>query len=275
MNQKIIFISIFFSFFFIALLIIKEIKNSKPDVNLEKIEEKFLKLPEKEDLTNPIIEILNEKNKSIENFYSKDIQIKIWENGHRYKLTGEIAYVKPSNFYMSIDSIFGKEVEIGSNEKEFWYWSRRDKNPALYWSYNEDFNKTRLKTPFNPIFMKSTLGLESLDLSDTKFFENEKGIMITYSRFDSVGRPILYSVFVDKNEKVINGFLITNLEGDKLVECFIEKRNELIPLKVYYVWHEENRIMSLEFKKSKFNLKLNNDYFIMPDIYPKINMADQ
>lgn len=260
---------------FISLIYFRELNNQKPNVKIEEIKKELKALPPNQSLSHPIIDELNKKNILIKNFLCNDVEVKIWENGNRFRLNGNIAYQKPNDFHMEISSIFGKEIDLGSNEKEFWYWSRRDRRPGLYWAVHEDFNKTRLKTPFDPMFMKSTLGFETLKLDDSKITENDKSIMVTYPRIDSMGRSILYSVFVNKKRKQIDGFLITNTNGQNLVECEISEYNGNLPSKINYAWHEENRTMSIYLNYPKVNQKLTNNRFSMPSYKPKINMADE
>jgi hypothetical protein len=258
-----------------TVIFIREASTRKPEIKLEEIkEDTSTELPSKPSSV-PIIDEINKINESIKSFYCEDVEVRIWENGHRFRLQGVVAYKKNLNFHMDISSIFGKEVDLGANEKEFWYWSRRDRRPGLYWAVYADFNKTRLKTPFNPMFMKSTLGLENIDYLNAKVTESQKRFMITFPREDSMGRNILYSVFVDKEKSYIDGFLITSIDGKKLVECTIEKKSDSLPSKINYIWHEENRIMTLEFKKPKINVEIPESHFMMPSISPKINMADE
>ena len=176
---------------------------------------------------------------------------------------------------MEVASIFGNELDLGSSGQEFWYWSRRDRSPGLYWAIHEDFGKTRLKTPFNPMFMRSSLGLEVLDLIEPKIVTNEKDIMLTYPRESSMGEPLFFSVFVNKAEKQIDGFLITNTNGKTLVTCEIQSHVDGLPEKILYTWHEERRTMSLTFRHPRTNLQLRKTAFLMPNYKPKVNMAEE
>lgn len=252
---------------------VRESKINRPEIKLNTIS-RNLETPKKA-VSNPVVNNVNQKNNLIKNYYCDDLEVRIWENGHRFRLSGKLAYEKPNNFRLEISSIFGTELDLGSNEKQFWYWSRRDRNPALYWAVYEDFNKTRLKTPFNPMFMRSTLGLESLSLTDAKITENEKNLMVTYPRLDSMGVRILYSVFINKERKQIEGFLITSLDGRNLVECEIQEWFVDKPSKINYVWHEENRTMSIYLNNPKTNFLISKENFLFPNYSPKINMADE
>jgi hypothetical protein len=265
---------IFFSLLFVAVYYSKDrtVPKSKLSDSSKIIQQTMLKeLPE---LDYPILNETNEKNELIDSFFCKNIDIKVWENGRRLNLSGQISYKKPNYFLFEISSILGKEMNLGSNEKEFWYYSKRDKDPGVYWAVYEDFNKTRLKTPFNPMFMRASLGFESVVAKDSKITESATQIIVTNISEDSMGKQILYSVFFNKN-KHIDGFLITDLQGNTLVSCDIQERANGMPSKILYTWEEEKRVMFMELKKAAVNTIKETSMFKMPRFTPKINMAEE
>jgi hypothetical protein len=89
-----------------------------------------------------------------------------------------------------------------------------------------------------------------------------------------MGKQILYSVFVNKN-KHIDGFLITDLQGNTLVSCDIQERVNDMPSKILYTWEEEKRVMFMELKKATVNTIKETSVFKMPRFTPKINMAEE
>ena len=44
---------------------------------------------------------------------------------------------------MISNSFLGKETDVGSNEKQFWFWSKRMKPSVLFYSEHENLNKTK------------------------------------------------------------------------------------------------------------------------------------
>jgi hypothetical protein len=218
---------------------------------------------------------INARNEKVKTFVAEDVEIKVWQGGHRYRLNGSIHYEKPKNFRMIINSILGLEVDLGSNDKTFWYWSKRDKNPGLYWSAHEDFGKTRLKTPFNPIQMRGSLGFDIIDFGDGKTTDHGDTLVVTIPRRNGNNQPILYSIFLNKTTKQIDGFIVTDPAGKYLVACEIQARNGDLPQKILYTWYEEDRVMLLNLRDGKTNVAINAVHWTMPDKTPKINMAEK
>lgn len=222
-----------------------------------------------------LVQTINERNKQIKSFSCDDITIKTWERGMKFRLEATVSYEKDLNFRMILASTFGKELDLGSNQELFWYWSRRDKHPGLYWALHEDFYKTRLKTPFNPMFMRDTLGLNEIKQEGAQIIENDKDIMVVYQQTNSMGDPILYTVVVDKEGKEIKGILITDMQGKALALAEIREHHNGLPVQILYNWYEENKVLLLEFHNPKVNLRIASTSWQPPNEKPKINMANE
>jgi len=90
-----------------------------------------------------------------------------------------------------------------------------------------------------------------------------------------MGRPILFSVFIDKLEKRADGFLITDRNGKPLASAEILEHRSSLPTKILFVWYEEDRALLLELKNPQGNVKIPTSYWAQPDYQPRINMADE
>lgn len=225
----------------------------------------------------PILKEIDEKNESIKSFSCDSIIVRTWERGFSYKLSGFLGYEKPDRFRMIFSSVFGKELDIGSNEELFWYWSRRDVRPGIYWAKNEDLYKTRLKTPFNPLFFRSSLGLDKIEPDKAiKIIPRDKAFLVVYQIKSATGEEVLYSKLVDTESKRIEGTVITSTSGKPIASCEIRRfaANNL-PVEILYTWHEENRTVLLSLNSPIVNTQIDARSWQIPNYTPKINMADE
>ena len=215
---------------------------------------------------------INNRNRSIQSFSCESMTIKTWERGIKFRLKGELQYEKDRNFRMVLRSVFGDELDLGSNDDVFWYWSRRDKEPGLYWAKHEDYNKTRLKTPFNPMFMRDTLGLNELP-EGARIIDGEDTLLLVYQKTNSLSQPILYTVIVDKQSQMVNGLLITDLAGQPLAAAEIRQYQNGLPIQILYNWYEESKILLLELQNPTINRHISSRYWEPPNQSPRIDMA--
>jgi ADP-heptose:LPS heptosyltransferase len=224
--------------------------------------------------TNLIIDEFNQVNSQITSFSSSQMIVKVWENDMRIKISGSMYYEKPKCFRFLVWTGVGRETDIGSNDEIFWYWSRRDRHPGLYYANYDDYTKTRLKTPFNPVFMRESLGLEQIDPKNAKIVDSEKHVMITWQKINASNNKILYSMFINKATKRMDGIVVSDLDGKTLASCEITYEG-LLPKKILYDWQEEQRSLTIEFSDVEVNLSLDKKIWQMPRYLPRIDMGKE
>lgn len=251
---------------------------SIPENNFfEQKQEEFKQLPEIIDKKNEVpdfIKQLNNKFNLIKSISCDNIELILWQNGHKFRLNGSLHYEKSNNFRMEISSFLGKELDIGSNSSNFWYWSRRDKSPGLHYASHDDLNKTRLKTPFNPFFLRSTLGISELEIENCKIVENSNNFMLCYKKLNASDESINFYVFISKNRNQIDSYAITDFGGKPVASCEIQQYNGDIPFKILYTWNEENRVMLMQMNNATLNNSIDSKKWSMPNYKPITNMAE-
>jgi hypothetical protein len=258
-------------------LYMKPIGDNKPEGTLIDKSKQFSMVKDKASSKVELPEIvkqINARNENVKRLTCENMDLRVWQDGHRFKLSGKLHYEKPKRFRMEINSILGKEADIGSNDILFWYWSRRDKKPGVHYATHEDLSKTRLKTPFNPMFLRATLGVEVLPSENCRVVENQNGFMLVYPRENASGEQILFSVFVSKSKNAVEGYLVSDQSGKTLAACEVQQFAGDLPSKILYSWYEENRVMLMQLNELKVNSNISESVWSMPNYTPKNNMAD-
>ncbi len=81
-------------------------------------------------------------------------------------LRANLAFQREKNFRLRGEtSITGPEVDLGSNNDEFWFWIRRAQPPALYYCRHDRYatSNARQILPVNPIWLIEALGVVTFD----------------------------------------------------------------------------------------------------------------
>ncbi len=81
-------------------------------------------------------------------------------------LTANLALQRPRRFRMRAQTtLTGHELDLGSNDQEFWFWIRRSQPPALYHCRHDQFDMSaaRQVVPLDPQWLIEALGLVTLD----------------------------------------------------------------------------------------------------------------
>jgi hypothetical protein len=96
----------------------------------------------------------------------KDVMIDVTADGQKVGVNGKMLCQTPRNFLLSGVVLGSPAVDIGSNDKEFWFWSREIKPAYLYHcSYDALARGTKVPFPFQPDMVVSALGLAQYDAS--------------------------------------------------------------------------------------------------------------
>lgn len=218
---------------------------------------------------------VNQKNAQIQSLRCQNVDVKVWQDGMRVRLESEVYYEKPMNFRMFISSILGRELDMGANEEVFWYWSRRNKHDGLFYARYEDFFSTRLKTPFNPVFLRASFGIDVLDTENAKFVENEKGILVVTQSKNAMGKTVNNYTFINRTTELIEGYLVAYEDGTKSASAEILEHEGGLPKKILFTYYEEDKVMYIELNNTQVNVSIDPSRFQMPNIKPQINMGEQ
>lgn len=243
-------------------------KYASPTSTLKPIQQ-FVVLPTYPELLTKI----NLRNSKIKNFATRNFLVKVYQDGRRFKLRGSLAYQKEKQFRLILMSVFGKESDLGSNSDFFWFWSKRMNSPSLFFAKHEDYHKTRLKTPFNPMYIMESLGIDQIELTKSKTAEVNDKLIVIESMLNSIGEPISRFIYIDKATERIEGFFIIDKKGAIQVCVEVKSWDGFNPKEILYIWFEENVSMIFTFEQVDINSQLDDSLWELPEIRPQVDMG--
>ncbi len=174
---------------------------------------------------------------------------------------------------MQLDSFLGPELDIGSDGTRFWFWSARMKKPALYWATYDNLTKTGLKTPFNPLWLSSCLGIDKIDYANATVDQSSNRWRIIRNTTNAKGEPVIAVTYVDPNKMLITGNGIYTSGGLLEASSEIQEFNGILPSKITFVWHTEGASMVWYLNDVKANSPIDPRMWLMPNLTPKIDMS--
>lgn len=216
-----------------------------------------------------IIEDINKKNEKIQNLTSK---INIHLNQKiSINVFGNLYFEKEKNFRMNIFSNFGKELDIGSNENLFWFWS---KNSDLYYSEHKNLNQTRLKTPLNPNWLLESLTIMELKKENIEYGKFKNFFIILQKRKGIQNEIVTIATLINPETKRIIGNYLYNQSGKMVASAEINEFYEDIPKKIFITWYEEGITMEWILYDYKINIPINKNIWELPKINSPINIGN-
>jgi len=220
-----------------------------------------------------VIQAVNEKNAHVKTFTCSEMKIRIMGRSF-VRLTGSVYYEKEDRFRMFVRSVVGTELDMGSNEEFFWFWSRRMDPPALYYSRHENLHRTGLRTPFHPVWMKGSLGFGTIPTDG--IFGRRRGSNWEFLQLtkNAQGRRVLRSVVVDPKRNLILGQYV--YQNGKLVVSseVYEYTRDGLPKRMLIRWYEEDVTMILEFINPKINQSITPDAWKKPLMRLEVEMGN-
>lgn len=224
-----------------------------------------------------LVNLINERNRKMKTFVCDNISIRI-QNRSLLRLSGELFYQKEKKFKMVIKSFAGHEVDIGSNEKQFWFWSKRMDPPAVYYSDHENLLKTGLKTPFHPMWIKATLGFDLVDTSNSLARKRGDFWEIVQIVKGVRGNNVTKITLIESTKGLVVGHYIFE-KGSIVASSEVIEWSEIngffIPVNVRIKWHIEDIEMSWTFLNGKINSAIDYQKWVMPSHDLQIDMANQ
>jgi hypothetical protein len=215
--------------------------------------------PEQDTHIKDIINAVNDKNVSMNSLYA---EADVYVDG--MEVYSELYYQKDNKFRMLFYGLVNVNLDIGSNDDTFWFWSKQYDRNTVYWAKHEDYSKTRLKTPFNPIWIMESLGAG--EVSGDTFKEDDKYLKVYKNVTINGNRKVTRAVMIDKTTLNVVGTYIYSLNGDLLISSEWTSNREL-----NIKWTEENQNMIIKFTKWHLNASVDN--FKMPSKRKQVDMG--
>jgi hypothetical protein len=225
--------------------------------------------PEKTPVNNEIQDLcnhINQKNDQIQAFLCKNVAVRF--NNHN--VSGTLAFEKPGRFRFIVNSFFGKELDIGSNDTYFWMWSKETN--TLRYVRHEQIHQAKLKTPMHPDWLIEGINFrnisKNIEYANSTFFE---------TRQSPNGEIVRCLTKIDATKKIMTGHFLYNMTNQLIASSEIvsfQKIDELnIPKTIVINWPQEKMRFEWTFVNSKINIQIAKSQWVMPNYKNMVNMA--
>ena len=216
------------------------------------------------------IDNLTKESAKVKSIYIKSMPIRFQRGSLTTKVYGKLALEKEKNFRLIITHLLtGKEMDIGSNEDVFWFWSKRMKPPALNYSKWESSQNTSLRIALNPNWFLEILNFNYVATENAEVIEHQDKYAVIQNRNSQVKSIIL----VDPKEKCVLGKYIYENEI-MLASCEYFDFLDRIPQKICIFWYEEDIKMTWDLSDAKINEPIDVKFWRMPSIKNKVDISN-
>jgi hypothetical protein len=169
-----------------------------------------------------------------------------------FGLDGFLVCQKPRNFRMQAQFGGNTEVDMGSNQGEFWYWIKRADPPYLvHCSYDDLTHGTRLPFPFQPEWIMEALGMAEHDATRLTLTVKPTTLELSENGVGAQGQPVRKVIVLNRAGAVpgrpqVNAYLLLDASGREICAArILDTRYDapsgaIVPQKVVLEWPAEN-----------------------------------
>jgi hypothetical protein len=153
----------------------------------------FVKGPERtptSDKLPPVLDVvayLNDNSSRLRTIRCAHLDLTCSVGTQSFGLRGKMVSQSPRSFLMSADSLGKTVVDLGSNDKEFWYWMSKGDPYQVFCSYKdlEEGKVENLPFPFQPDWIMEALGQGRYGPADKYTLEPERDTLKLVERTKS------------------------------------------------------------------------------------------
>jgi len=220
----------------------------------------------KEDL----VDYLNKNSAYISGIQSDDVSLTCYNGGIPVTVSGRLRAQGPRNFRMTADVFGNREVDLGSNNQEFWYWIRQGEKAQVFCSYQalEEGRVKQMPFPFQPAWVLEAMGMGNYGSADKYELVTEPEYWKLIERTKSPqGQPVKKIIVFNRRSSPANSeqpqikeFLLQDeATGKTICSAHItrkQKNYHTLPREMELKWPAQNLTLKLRLDGVQVNQQI-------------------
>jgi len=202
-------------------------------------------------------------------------------------LSGTISVESPKKFRLTVESIGGREADLGSNSNRFWFWVRRSNIKKVITCRHDQIDQLQnhLPIPFDPDWLMEALGVVPIDETVvTKLAPDPKTgfISLVSQQAGPNDLPVRRVILVDPRKGEIVSQTLHNEFGKTIAQAtfgeyrYDEQSGTSLPHRIELDLPEARVRMTLKFDQIEVNpANLPQQTWHMPSHLPVLDVGSQ
>lgn len=234
-----------------------------------------------------LVSRLNANSQQLTSIECKELDLDAYQKGQAVPhLRAKMVCAKPKYFRMSASVVGNPQVDLGSNDREFWFWIAKADPPYLFHCNYEDLSRgtARLPFPFQPDWITEALGLgEYGPAEEYQVRDAGKVWQLVQETTSGTGMKVRKVTVISKDgQGHVVGHMLTDLNNRIIVSAQISEvqqpaPNVWIPKRITLTCPSEQIELKMRLSEVTVNQQLDQDrmarLFTRP-ILPNIQSYD-
>ncbi len=140
-----------------------------------------------------LVGVLNDNARKVQALECRDVDLDCTADRQSVGLRAIVFCQKPRNFRMNAKVMGNVAADMGSNDREFWYWISRAEPPYLFHCSYEDYYRglARLPFPFQPEWIIEAMGIAEYDPNKPyEVVPSSQGVDLVEQTVSPQGQPV-------------------------------------------------------------------------------------
>lgn len=182
--------------------------------------------------------------------------------GMPIRVGAEIAVESPRNFRLIAHSPVGREVDLGSNHENFWFWNKHNEEKHVFVAGHDQETGRRFPIPFQPDWIIESLGVIDIDPEEVTMDPGPPGSDTVYLMADRVspqGFKIRKRTVVDTRRGVVREHSLFDARGQLIAKAALSAHirdktsDAVIPTRIELDWPKAELHMTMTFSDIEVN----------------------
>jgi hypothetical protein len=211
-----------------------------------------------------LVNYLNDNARRLQSLEVSDLAIDASQRLQSIGLAGMMACHKPKDFRM-VARVGGQtQVDLGSNQNEFWYWVAKAEPPYLVHCSHQDFESGRARTPFpfQPEWIMEALGMGEYDPNrNYQVVTTPNTFELVESTTSPQGQPVRKITEFSRGQShvQVTRHRLTDAQGKDICAATIRRVDQdprsgaIFPRKIILSWPAEHIKLEMTLETVKVN----------------------
>jgi hypothetical protein len=207
-----------------------------------------------------ILAYLNDNANRVQSVRCKELDIAAKQGLQTVGLRGQVVCQKPRNFRMGANALGAQEVDVGSNDQEFWFWIKRNDPPYLFHCSYDDLARGNIRAqfPFQPEWIMEAMGIAPCGPAENYEVKlNPTTLELVENTRSPQGQPVrkitvINRVPVHGSTPQVTAHILQDARGQEICAAYISEvqidktTGAILPRKVRLVCPAEKSEMKLQ-----------------------------
>ncbi|MFO0909165.1 MAG: hypothetical protein U0794_12585 [Isosphaeraceae bacterium] len=210
--------------------------------------------------------------------------------GMRGGVSGKMAFEREKNFKLVLSTAINDVADIGSNDKEFWFWVKDNSEPGIYYCNYDPSGSSPLASSLQPDWIVEALGLRVVSEAEAKAITIEPGkepgtLVLTHKLRKAQGKTFVKeTVLSESTHRIREHRILTPDKKTLLAQAVISQYQELslpaeggqpaekvvLPKKMRLVWTQEGLTLDVALSSVQLNPPMDDarraELFVEPEL---------